>query len=169
MTDHTASQPAGAPRRKPYRRVAAVPEVQSVTNAALAHSDEMHSRMVKYATAMGIRMACIALIFVFDGWYKLIPVVGAVILPWIAVVIANGGADTNHMSTTALLDAAPPYELPDASPFTNDDDAGVSSVILTGDFLLEDDAGDSDTDAPPPMRKPDTAMQEPNNSGDSQA
>ncbi|WP_104092011.1 DUF3099 domain-containing protein [Arthrobacter sp. GMC3] len=156
MTDHTATPPTGAGRRKPYRRVAAVPQVQSVTNAAEAHSDEMHSRMVKYATTMGIRMVCLVLIFVFDGWFKLIPIAGAVLLPWVAVVIANAGADTNHITTTDLLDQAPLYELPEASPVM-DDDADVSSVILTGEFVIEDDAplaggpDDGEDDPVPPQ------------------
>ncbi|WP_082357812.1 MULTISPECIES: DUF3099 domain-containing protein [Arthrobacter] len=136
MTDHIATPPTGAHRRKSYRHVAAIPAVQSVTNAVEAHSAEMHSRMVRYATTMGIRMVCIALIFVFDGWFKLIPIVGAVLLPWVAVIIANGGADTNHITTIALLDAAPLYELPDDSTNASDGD-DVSSVILTGEFVVD--------------------------------
>ncbi len=49
-------------------------EVHSITDAAAAHSDEMRQRMIKYAIAMGIRMVCLILIFVVDGWFKLIPV-----------------------------------------------------------------------------------------------
>ena len=66
------------------------PEVHSITDAAAAHSEDMRERMIKYAVAMGIRMVCLILIFVVDGWFKLVAVAGAVFLPWIAVVIANG-------------------------------------------------------------------------------
>ena len=75
--------------------------------------------MVKYAITMGIRMVCLASIFLFDGWYKLIPVIGAVLLPWVAVVIANGGADIVHRETVDLLDEAPMYAVAPADPAAN--------------------------------------------------
>ncbi len=65
-------------------------EVHSITDAAAAHSEEMRQRMIKYAVAMGIRMVCLILIFVVDGWLKILPIIGAVFLPWFAVIIANG-------------------------------------------------------------------------------
>lgn len=45
--------------------------------------------MVKYAITMGIRLVCVLLCFVVPGWWMLIPAVGAVVLPYIAVVVAN--------------------------------------------------------------------------------
>jgi hypothetical protein len=133
MKDQTAMPSFGEPHRKLYRHGAAVPEVQSITNAQEAHSQEMHGRLVKYSIAMGIRMACIVLIFVVDGWFKLVPMVGAVILPWIAVVIANGGADTTHQENASLLDQAPLYEL------TGDPDDDASPVVLEGELVDDDD------------------------------
>ncbi len=129
MKDQTTTPSSGAWRRKRYRRSAAVPDVQSITNAAEAHSREMHERLVKYSIAMGIRMVCIALIFVFDGWYRLVPVVGAVVLPWVAVVIANGGADTNRLETATLLEEEPLYEIAEGPP---DED---SPVVLEGELV----------------------------------
>ena len=85
-------------------------EVHSITDAAAAHSEEMRQRMIKYAVAMGIRMVCLILIFVVDGWFKLLPVAGAVFLPWIAVVIANG-SDKAEVHSDSLLDYAPLAEL----------------------------------------------------------
>ncbi|MFW0775955.1 DUF3099 domain-containing protein [Paenarthrobacter nitroguajacolicus] len=78
-------------------------EVHSITDAAAAHSEDMRDRMIKYAVAMGIRMACIILIFVVDGWFKIIAIAGAVFLPWIAVVIANGN-DKAEGHSESLLD-----------------------------------------------------------------
>lgn len=79
------------------------PEVHSITDAAAAHSEDMRDRMIKYAVAMGIRMVCIILIFVVDGWFKIIAIAGAVFLPWIAVVIANG-SDKAEDHSDSLLD-----------------------------------------------------------------
>lgn len=45
--------------------------------------------MVKYSLAMGIRMVCIILCFFVQGWWLLIMVIGALVLPYIAVVLAN--------------------------------------------------------------------------------
>jgi len=89
-------------------------EVHSITDAATAHSEEMRQRMIKYAVAMGIRMVCLILIFVVDGWFKVLPVIGAVFLPWVAVIIANGG-DQAEVHADSLLDYAPLAQL-DAPP-----------------------------------------------------
>lgn len=50
---------------------------------------ERRGRMVKYAVAMGIRLVCIGLCFVVQGWWLVLPALGAVFLPYIAVVVAN--------------------------------------------------------------------------------
>lgn len=121
-------------------------EVHSITDAAVAHSDEMHQRMVKYAVAMGIRMVCLILIFVVDGWFKLIPVLGAVFLPWVAVVIANG-SDRAEIHSDSLLDYAPLAELDAGAPasaeeYPADGDDG-SGTLLQGE-LIDDENDDDD-------------------------
>ncbi len=122
-------------------------EVHSITDAATAHSDEMRQRMIKYAIAMGIRMICLILIFVVDGWFKLIPVLGAVFLPWVAVVIANG-SDKAEIHSDSLLDYAPRAELD--APATAEtagtaaaDDDDASATLLQGELI--DDENDNDT------------------------
>ena len=45
--------------------------------------------MWKYALTMGIRMVCIVACLFVPGWWLLIPALGAVFLPYVAVVIAN--------------------------------------------------------------------------------
>jgi hypothetical protein len=116
--------------------------VHSITDAAAAHSEEMRQRMIKYAVAMGIRMVCLILIFVVDGWFKVLPVLGAVFLPWVAVVIANG-SDKAEIHSDSLLDYVPMGELeaPDAGAGAAggaEDDA--SMTLLQGE-LIEDDDG----------------------------
>jgi hypothetical protein len=122
-------------------------EVHSITDAATAHSDEMRQRMIKYAIAMGIRMICLILIFVVDGWFKLIPVLGAVYMPWVAVVIANG-SDKAEIHSDSLLDYAPRAELD--APATAEtagtaaaDDDDASATLLQGELI--DDENDNDT------------------------
>ena len=147
---------------------AADTEVHSITDAATAHSEEMRQRMIKYAVAMGIRMVCLILIFVVDGWFKVLPVIGAVFLPWVAVVIANG-SDKAEIHSDSLLDHVPMAELdapwaadgPAGGGLTADGPAGgtagggpasagaddASMTLLQGELIdegdgLADDAGD---------------------------
>jgi hypothetical protein len=48
--------------------------------------------MLKYSLAMGIRLACIGACFLVSGWWLLLPALGAVLLPYFAVVLANSVA-----------------------------------------------------------------------------
>lgn len=45
--------------------------------------------MIKYMITMAIRMVCIGLCLVAQGWWLLLCVAGAVFLPYIAVILAN--------------------------------------------------------------------------------
>jgi Protein of unknown function (DUF3099) len=96
----------------------------------------MHQRMVKYALAMGIRMVCLILIFVVDGWLKIVMVAGAVFLPWIAVVIANGN-DKAEGHSDLLLDSAPLAEIESLPAPSPDDEHG--SEVLQGELIDDDD------------------------------
>ncbi|MBN9629589.1 DUF3099 domain-containing protein [Leifsonia sp. TF02-11] len=65
----------------------------SITNLPLSPDEERKRRMIKYAVAMGVRIVCI-IVALFIGWpWAAIPLVGAIFLPYFAVVIANVGAD----------------------------------------------------------------------------
>lgn len=45
--------------------------------------------MLRYTIAMSIRVLCIFACFLVPGWWMIIPAVGAIVLPYIAVVVAN--------------------------------------------------------------------------------
>ena len=92
--------------------------------------------MMKYALAMGIRMVCLILIFVVDGWFKLVMVAGAVFLPWIAVVIANG-SDKAEVHSDSLLDYAPLAEL--ESTVWQPEQEEDPSAVLKGEIIDDDD------------------------------
>ncbi|WP_370281148.1 DUF3099 domain-containing protein [Pseudarthrobacter sp. NamE2] len=96
----------------------------------------MRKRMIKYAVAMSIRMVCLILIFVVDGWFKIIPVAGAVFLPWIAVVIANGN-DKAEGHSDSLLDSVPLAEI-ESGPEPEADE-GPGSQVLQGELINDDD------------------------------
>ena len=118
-------------------------EVHSITDAAAAHSEEMRQRMIKYAVAMGIRMVCLILIFVVDGWLRILPIIGAVFLPWFAVIIANG-SDTAEVHSDSLLDNAPldQLEATAAAPAGQGDTVpdDPSMTLLQGELVDDDDS-----------------------------
>ncbi|MET1044316.1 MAG: DUF3099 domain-containing protein [Microbacteriaceae bacterium] len=61
----------------------------SITSLPPAPEADRRARMIKYSVTMGIRLACVFACFFVHGWWLLIPAIGAVVLPYIAVVIAN--------------------------------------------------------------------------------
>ena len=65
---------------------------QSITSLAESPDDDRHRRMIRYGIAMTVRVGCVIACFFVHGWWLLLPVAGAVILPYIAVVIANVGS-----------------------------------------------------------------------------
>ncbi len=65
---------------------------QSVTDLPESPEDEHRRRVFQYALAMGIRIACVLACIWVRGWWLLIPAVGALVLPYIAVVLANVGS-----------------------------------------------------------------------------
>lgn len=66
---------------------------QSATSLPRAPQDDAQKRMRKYFIMMSVRVICFVLMVVITpyGWYTWVLAVGAVILPYIAVVVANVG------------------------------------------------------------------------------
>ena len=83
-------------------------DVSLVTDAKRPMSEDIAYRERRYLVMMGIRIVCfvvaILLFVAHAGWLAAIPAVGAIVIPYIAVVFANGGREPT--STRGLL----PYE-----------------------------------------------------------
>ena len=94
----------------------------AVTSLPQAPRDEASARVRNYWITMGIRMACFALTVLVTpyGWYTWVFALGAVFLPYIAVVMANVGKDTREstaVSPERMLEApAAPEAAPDVTP-----------------------------------------------------
>ncbi len=69
------------------------PQVHRITEARESHTVEQNSRVLKYTISMSVRMACFLAAFFTHGWIQWVCFAGAIVLPYVAVVIANGGAD----------------------------------------------------------------------------
>jgi hypothetical protein len=70
----------------------------AITDLPPSPEQEQRSRMGKYALTMGIRMVCIVACLFVTGWWLLVPALGAVFLPYVAVVTANA---TSRRTRTA--------------------------------------------------------------------
>jgi predicted tellurium resistance membrane protein TerC len=66
---------------------------QSITSLPLSPDAERRNRMIKYSIAMSIRVVCIVLMLFVQGWWLLVCAVGAITLPYFAVIIANVHGD----------------------------------------------------------------------------
>ena len=67
---------------------------QSITEAGAALSDDLPGRQRKYFISMMIRTACFLLAVFTPSPYRWFFLVGAVTLPYISVIVANGGRET---------------------------------------------------------------------------
>lgn len=71
-------------------------QTQSITSIGISPEDERKSRMLRYTLAMTIRVVCIVLAMVVQGWLMWVFFAGAILLPYFAVVIANGIGTGQH-------------------------------------------------------------------------
>jgi len=65
----------------------------SISSAKYGHSDEIPGRMKKYLISMIIRTACFIGAIFTDGVLRWVLIAGSLILPYIAVVVANAGQE----------------------------------------------------------------------------
>jgi hypothetical protein len=76
-------------------------QVHLVTQARRPMSEDIKYRQSRYLLMMGIRVICfvvaIVLFLCHLRWLILIPAVGAIVIPYIAVVFANGGREPDNM------------------------------------------------------------------------
>jgi Flp pilus assembly protein TadB len=63
-----------------------------VTTAPVSPRDERRTRERRYLITMAVRVVAFVVAIVFaTGWIRIIAVILALTLPWIAVVLANAG------------------------------------------------------------------------------
>ena len=74
--------------------------VHVVTQARRSLSDDIAYRQRRYLLMMGIRALCFVIAMVLFvnhfGWLAAIPAVGAIFIPYFAVVFANGGREPDN-------------------------------------------------------------------------
>jgi hypothetical protein len=74
----------------------------SISNVGQPLSVDQSSRARKYFISMMIRTACFILAVILPSPYRWIALFGAVVLPYIAVVVANAGRESIKGQATVL-------------------------------------------------------------------
>ena len=91
----------------------------SITSAPEPLADDLARRTRRYLLQMGIRTLCFVLAVVLWGvvpsWVSLLFIVGAVVLPYVAVLFANAGRERTDTSP-ALFDPRAIGPRPDDPP-----------------------------------------------------
>jgi len=68
-------------------------KVYQISGAGTALSSDQKSRSRRYMWSMAIRMLCFGLALISQGILQWLFLIGSLVLPWIAVVIANAGRE----------------------------------------------------------------------------
>ena len=91
-------------------------QTQSATSLPLSPDEERRIRVIKYSITMSIRVVCIVMMLFVQGWWLLVFGIGAILLPYFAVLIANVQAPpkSNDATRPAHL-LVPSKRSPDSS------------------------------------------------------
>ncbi len=77
-------------------------EAHRITNAQSGLSDDLSGRQRRYFISMMIRTACFIAAVIFPSPYRWFFLLGALVLPYISVVVANAGRETIRGKATTL-------------------------------------------------------------------
>jgi hypothetical protein len=87
------------------------PSAPSITSLPLSPDEERRHRMIKYSVAMSIRVVCLIVAVLVPGWWAAVPLVGAIFLPYFAVVIANVSVEQGRVDVQrpgSIVPVTPP-------------------------------------------------------------
>jgi len=113
-------------------------KTQSVTTLPVSPAEDRRKRMIQYTVAMSIRMVCVLLFFFVHGWWLLVVAIGAVVLPYVGVVLAN-----NSLRSPGTRVEVPGGVVAIPEPFVNDG-GRVYTMPDSNDAASADRASDDD-------------------------
>jgi hypothetical protein len=115
------------------------PSVHLVTQARRSLSDDIAYRQRRYLLMMGIRAVCFVIAVVMFvnhlGWLTAIPAVGAIFIPYFAVVFANGGREPDN--TRGFMEYRPNL------PATRDSGSAADANPGNGHSPVDPGSGDN--------------------------
>jgi Flp pilus assembly protein TadB len=83
-----------------------------VTTAGRSPGQDRRDRERRYLITMGIRLiAFIVALVVAHGWVRVVAIIAALVLPWVAVVMANSGPVRRPPEQPSLYSPDRPREL----------------------------------------------------------
>jgi xanthine/uracil permease len=83
-----------------------------VTTAPISPAEERRTRERRYLITMAVRVVAFVVAIVFaTGWIRVIAIILALVLPWVAVVIANAGPTRPAREAPSLYVGNKPREL----------------------------------------------------------
>jgi Flp pilus assembly protein TadB len=87
-----------------------------VTTAPVSPREERRSRERRYLITMGVRVVAFVVAIIFaTGWIRVVAVILALVLPWVAVVLANAGPTRGASEQPSLYAGERPRELDERS------------------------------------------------------
>jgi hypothetical protein len=111
-------------------------QVHLVTQARRPMSEDIRYRQHRYLLMMGIRTLCFAIAIVLFvahmKWLILIPAVGAIVIPYVAVIFANGGREPDN--TRGFLEHRPRLATPSTSTLARREPGRAGRVDGPGGF-----------------------------------
>lgn len=132
------------------------PQSYSVTSAGVNPAEDRAHRMRMYFTAMVLRVVCVTSLFWVRGWWVVIPVLGAIFLPWFAVMVGNAVAHGGEQK----LDAPDPLQITgaDAAEPGSVDEGAATLLVFDVDPVRRksdlDDASAASADEQPADEPP---------------
>lgn len=81
----------------------------SITDLPMSPDEERQRRFRTYLWMMVVRVVCLVVFFIVPDWWKLVPALGAIFIPYFAVVMASQTVhhDVEHREVPNALPAAP--------------------------------------------------------------
>ncbi len=90
--------------------------VYRITNAGVGLSEEQAGRQRRYLISMGVRTMCFIGAILASGPLRWVLFFLAVVLPYVAVVIANAGRERSKDSDLRIVLPPPPPQLGPTTP-----------------------------------------------------
>jgi hypothetical protein len=132
------------------------PEVVSITAAPQRHSDDLDARISRYLVSMLIRTVCVVLVVVIDSPVRWLFAVGAVGLPYVAVVMANASGTRRRQGPVRPVGPMTPNPAPSLSA-ADEDPLRLSAItpephVVTPAPPAKDSAGPAERVSPTPRK-----------------
>ncbi|MGO1181980.1 MAG: DUF3099 domain-containing protein [Micrococcaceae bacterium] len=107
------------------------PEVYDISGASTSLTADQSARMRRYMIQMGIRTVCFVLGVFTEGWLRWTFFVAAMVLPYIAVVLANNTRQVRASSTASAVNAPSlPAQASGTGTGSDTDDDVVSGTVI---------------------------------------